>query len=92
MTRLFFCSIDGNPRRVFKSEALAKEWQLDNGSIASLAFVNEIVYNENKEIIEIDGWEFIEFLEQFEEPNTEEFDGTKAYFEERFRFTELTDD
>lgn len=87
--KLYFCSIDGNQREIFKSEELATEWQANNGS---LAFINEITY-EDKQIISVNGQDFNDFVESIsDEIGSEEFLRVKSDLEKDWAFTEKTSD
>lgn len=92
MKTLYFCSHDGNHRRVFKSEEKAEEWKNDNGSLASVA---DVVYNENNanEIVSVYGQDFIAFVESIsDEVGSEEFERVYNSLNEEWAYTESTDD
>lgn len=89
MKKLYFCSIDGNQRKVFKSEDLAKHWE-EQGE---LYFSNEVVFDELNNILKIDNQDFLEYVENCsDEQGTEEFDRVKSCFEKEFAFKDVTDD
>lgn len=90
MKTLFFCSHDGNFRAVFKSESKANDWKMKNGS---LAFVNEISYDEGNSIVLVGLQDFDDFIESIsDEVGSEEFNRVKKSFEEEFKFVEFTND
>lgn len=94
MKTLYFCSFDGNPEKVFKSNFLAKKWKDENTtSRMELAFIDEVVYNDNLKIISVNNQEFTDFVESIsDEVGTEEFLRVKTIIEQEWAFTELTDD
>lgn len=94
MKTLYFCSFDGNLRKVFKSNVLAKKWEDENStSRGQLAFVNDVVYDDNFKIISVNSQEFTDFVESIsDDVGTEEFFRVKANLEKEWAFIEVTDD
>ena len=89
MKTLYFCSHDGDMRKVYKSELLAKQWE-ENGQ---LYFATEITYNEDLNIVKIEYQDFDDWLETVsDEVGTAEFEQAKAYFQNEFKYTEATND
>lgn len=88
--KLYFCSIDGNPRGAFKHEENANKWKEDQNT--DLAFVNEVTYD-NKNIVLVDGHEFNSFVESIsDEVGTDEFNRVKTVLEKEWAYTEVTND
>lgn len=89
MTTLYFCSHDGNPRKVYKSDELAKQWS-EQGN---LYFATEVTYNANNQIALVNGEDFDDFVEGCaDEKGTNEFNRVKSCLEKDWQFTTLTDD
>lgn len=89
MKKLYFCSLDGNQRKIFKSEELAKQW-VEQGQ---LYFSNEVIYDENNKIKKIDGQDFFDFVENTSDvQGSEEFIRVQSHFEKEFKFSNVTDD
>lgn len=89
MKKLYFCSHDGNLRHVYKSDVLAKQWE-ENGQ---LYFATEITYNDDLNIAKIEYQDFYDWIETISnEVGTAEFEQTKAYFQNEYKYTDVTDD
>ncbi|WP_314722508.1 hypothetical protein [Haemophilus pittmaniae] len=89
MKTLYFCSHDGNPRKVYKSDALANEWEEQGG----LYFVTSVQYDDNNQIVCINDDDLDDFVESIaDEKGTPEFERVKSNIVQDFKFTEITDD
>lgn len=87
--KLYFCTHDGNLRKVFKSLLKATEWK----NKGSLYFVAEVEYDDNRNIIKVDGQSFNDFIESMLDiENLDEFNRVKNYFSTEYRFYFNTDD
>lgn len=94
MKTLYFCSFDGNPKKVFKSDVLAKKWEEENQTNGlHLAFINEVTYNNDLLIQSVNRQDFVDFVESIsDEVGTPEFLRVKESLEKEWAFTEVVDD
>lgn len=90
MKTLYFCSYDGSLRKIFKSDVLAENWKSENGS---LAFVNDVSFNDKNEIKTVNGQDFNDFVESIsDEIGSDEFYRVKSNLESEWAYTLVTDD
>lgn len=94
MKTLYFCSFDGNPRKVFKFPILAKKWEEENQTNGlNLAFINEVTYDTALLIRAVNNQDFVDFVESIsDEVGTPEFLRVKENLEKEWAFTEVVDD
>ena len=89
MKALYFCSWDGDLKLVFKSEEKAYAWEAENGN---LAFVYEVIYDDDNKIIAVSGQDFIDWIESVSDVGDMEFSRVKSAIEREWAFTDVTDD